>query len=246
MTIGVILLALLCCLGPLLLVGGGLGATTLLIALLRQKIYLVALGIFGVTAVILIALPMRANARAEAQNFPVRMLGEVVGAIRLAFRPPNRVRSLSILIGIGTLVTAFYLIFLPAEYFGAISFAALQFLTPWLAIVAVGLGFGFALALTLNVTAFAAKAGTNALSLGGLLSSLLPTSLCCTSFVPTVLATLGASIATIFATSGAIQRFFAAYSTEIFLFALGLVAISIILSARQLSRACALPNALQR
>lgn len=137
-------------------------------------------------------------------------------AFTITFGKPVAARSYAISIGLGSLLTGFYLILLPAERLGGLSIAALQFLTFWLAAAALLLGYGFAVTLAMNVAAAGgnagARKGSGALGLGGLVASLLPSSLCCTPVIPLALAAVGVSAPAMFRTTGRYQAFFAVHS----------------------------------
>jgi len=168
----------------------------------------------------------------------------LLSAFTMIFSRPAAARSLGIALGLGSLVFAFYVIALPAGTLGALSPAALQFLTPWQVLAAAILGYGFAIAIAMNVAAAGGngglRKGAGALGIGGLIASLLPSGLCCTPAIPLLLATLGVSVPTIFRTSGIFQAFFALHAGEFVAASIGLVLLSIWLAAYNLTSCCAL------
>lgn len=165
-------------------------------------------------------------------------------ALRMIFSGPAASRSAVIVLGLGTLVTAFYAIALPAGMLGALSPAALRFLTPWQALASVLLGYGFALVIAMNAAAARGngglRKGAGALGIGGLVASLLPSSLCCTPVIPLILAALGVSAPMIFRTSGVFQAFFAVNAAAFVAVSIGLVLLSVWLAAYNLTSRCAL------
>lgn len=142
---------------------------------------------------------------------------------------------------------AVYLFTLPAVYTGGVvGLISLRYLNGELVFFSVALAGFLSLTLSLNIYAFRASIrgrgrGTGA-SLGALVSSLLPSSVCCTSLVPSLLAVLGASTPQIFGLTGRIQGFFATYETAFLGGALLLVLISLRLAAKNTLRSCAIPN----
>lgn len=169
------------------------------------------------------------------------MIQQVTSAFALTFRGAGAGRSYGIAIGLGTTATAFYLVMLPSSAVGGFSLVALHYLTPALAIAAAALGYGFALAIAINVGAFSQRSRTaEVVGLGGLLASVLPGSLCCTSLVPSLLATLGASAPTILGTTGKIQSVFALHENAFIAVSIAGVAISVILAARNRASSCSI------
>lgn len=136
----------------------------------------------------------------------------VMHAVRIVFTPPAVVRSVLLLLLIGVPLTVFYLVALPAERFGALAWGALQFLTAGDALAAVLIGFGVSTSFALNLAAQRARAAQTTITFGGVIAALLPSSLCCTTLIPSALAALGASAPAIMHTSGRFQGFFADYS----------------------------------
>jgi asparagine N-glycosylation enzyme membrane subunit Stt3 len=169
------------------------------------------------------------------------MIRQVVSAIELTFRGEKAPLAYAILLGLGTIATAFYLVMLPSSAVGGLSLAALHYLTMPLASAAVVLGYGFALAIAINLGAFSQRSRTAEVAgVGGLLAAMLPGSLCCTSLVPTALAAFGASATTVLGTTGKIQSVFAQYEGAFIVASIVGVLLSIVLAARNRISACAI------
>ncbi|GAC1421517.1 MAG: hypothetical protein NVSMB5_14770 [Candidatus Velthaea sp.] len=162
-------------------------------------------------------------------------------AVSLTFSGKGAAGAYALLLGLGTTATAFYLVMLPSSAVGGFSLAALRYLTFPLALAAAVLGYGFALAIAINLGAFANRSrSAEVAGLGGLLAAILPGSLCCTSLVPTILATLGASATTVLGTTGKIQSIFALYEGAFIAASIAGVVLSIVLAARNRVAACAI------
>lgn len=125
-------------------------------------------------------------------------MGQVVRGITLTFSGPRSGRAYGIVLGLGTVLTAFYLVVLPSSAVGGFSLLAVHYLTPTLALCAVALGYGFAAAIAINMSALTQRSrAAGVVGVGGLLAAVLPGSLCCTSVIPSLLAAFGASVPTI-------------------------------------------------
>lgn len=140
-------------------------------------------------------------------------------------------------------VTAAYTVTLPFAFSQRLSLRNWQFLTPRLLGFAVALGVGMAFLLTVQVHAFRRAAaarrasGDKALSGFALVVSLLPTFLCCTPVIPTVLATLGLSAISVYSTTRTLQRFFEIHQSAFIAASLGLLALTAWWSLRRVARA---------
>ncbi len=141
----------------------------------------------------------------------------------------------------GSALAFFYAIALPAERYGAFALGALAYLTPAEALAAIIIGYGTTLAIAINLGSNAAR-GSDALTFGGALAALLPSSLCCTTLIPSALAALGASAPVVLHTTGRFQGFFAAYSNAFIAFAVLAVLAALWLAARSSRNACPLPS----
>ncbi|MHB8140003.1 MAG: hypothetical protein ACYDHD_01895 [Vulcanimicrobiaceae bacterium] len=178
-------------------------------------------------------------------TFAARRAGQsasalIAAAMKLAFTPPAVVRSALLMLLIGVPLTVFYLVALPAERFGALAWGALQFLTPGDAIAAVLIGVGVPVSIAMNVAARRARAAQTTLTFGGVIAALLPSSLCCTTLIPSALATLGASAPVVMHLSGRFQGFFAQYAAAFIGVAVAAVLLSLWLAASNLAAGCTL------
>lgn len=223
----VALAAIACCAGPFIfaaLLSGGLalsiGAHQTLVT--------------DAAAIVAVLLWVAVAIRRSGGN----LLGLFTDALRLASAPPARVRSALLMLLVGGPLTVFYLVALPAERFGAFAWGALQFLTPGDGLAAVLIGFGVPASFALNLAAQKARATQTSLTFGGVIAALLPSSLCCTTLIPSALAALGASAPAIMHTSGRFQGFFAQYSSAFIGFAVAAVLFSLWLAASNLARGC--------
>jgi len=167
------------------------------------------------------------------------MVGQVVQGFRLTFAGVQKTRGLLILFVSGAGATAFYLFLLPSPAVGGISPLALHYLTPALTALAILFGFGLSATLALNFSAIRRSKAAGAAGLGGLLTSVLPASLCCTSVVPSLLALAGASSSTIIGSSGKIQSIFALHENAFLGASLAAVLAAVILAARNAAASCA-------
>lgn len=229
LTIAVGVVAVACCAAPFF--AGALAAGSFASLLgAHQTLAAVAAAAFA------IALAVMVGTR------PQRVAATLREATRLAFAPQARLRSILLLLLVGVPLTFFYLLALPAERFGALALGALAFLTPGDALAAVLLGFGVALSFALNLAAHRARAAQTSLTFGGVVAALLPSSLCCTTLIPSALAALGASAPAVMHLSGRFQGFFAQYAAAFVGTAVAAVLFSVWLAARNLSggASCAL------
>ncbi len=169
-------------------------------------------------------------------------MGQAFRGISLTFTGSRRGRAYAITLGLGSVITAFYLVMLPSSAVGGFSLIALHYLTPPLALAAAALGYGFALALALNEGALTQRSrAAGAVGIGGLLAAVLPGSLCCTSVIPSLLAALGASVPTVLGTTGKIASIFAVYENVFIAASLAGVGLSIVLAARTCATSCTIP-----
>jgi fermentation-respiration switch protein FrsA (DUF1100 family) len=147
--------------------------------------------------------------------------------------------------GLFALAVTGYLVTLPASYTGGtIGVRNLRYLNAELVCFSVALATLLSLTLALNVYAFrASMRGRGAgLSAAAVLASLVPSSLCCTSLVPSLLAALGASTPQIFGLAGRVQGTVARYEVLFLVAALLLLLGSLDLAARSVLGACAAPE----
>lgn len=133
-------------------------------------------------------------------------------------------------LALAALITTAYTVVLPFAFTQRLSLANWHFLTGRLLLFAVALGTGMALVLTVQIYAIRRAVAARRLAGGGALGglaltvSLLPTFLCCTPVIPTVLATFGLSAVGVYSTTGTLQRFFDANQTPFFAASLALLA----------------------
>ena len=147
-------------------------------------------------------------------------------------------------LGIFLPLLALYLFMLPSAFTGgSIGLISFSYLNAELAIFSVLLAGLLSLSLALNIYAFrsSARRKGGVLTLGTLASSLLPSTLCCTPVVPTILAFVGASAPQVFGMSGRVQGFIAAYETGFLILASILLLVSLRLAARSVMGYCPLP-----
>lgn len=140
---------------------------------------------------------------------------------------------------LATLVAFLYSILLPFGFTQRLS------LDNWHYLDAEQIGFSFAFGLligwivTLQVYAVRrlARGRGQTLTFGAIVGSLLPSMLCCTPVVPTVLAVFGLSTVSIYGLSGRIQSFFALHERSIMLASLLLLVCSALWSMRKMRTA---------
>lgn len=224
-----------CCASPLLVTGIGSLGIPLLIAS-HQTIVAVLAGI--ALAAFAILLQARLTGRSA--------VGTAASAFALASSLAARARSLAVLSLVGIPLTIFYLVALPAERYGAFSFGALAFLNAGDVLAAVVLGIGVGGTIALNMASQRRQAGQAPLTASGVLAALLPSSLCCTSLIPSVLAAAGASAPEVLQVTGRFQAFFAVYAASFIGFAVFAVAASLWLAAFNLTGSCAIPAAVRK
>jgi len=193
---------------------------------------------------------------APAGSAPVRpwlaVMGEVAGdrVARVVFA------ALAAAAGFG------YSVLLPFDYTQRVSFANWQYFGPRYAAFTVAFALGLAWVVTLQVHAMrriarSASAGPGRPRRGGLAGavaavvSLLPSFLCCSPVVPTLVGLMSLPVATQLQTTGTITYFFATKQDWLLGGALALLAASGLWSVRKLARSaclgadgCELPAAL--
>lgn len=146
-------------------------------------------------------------------------------------------------------ITLGYTILLPFASTQRLSLANWRFLTGRLLVYAIALGAGMALVLTMQVYALRrvaalrrAAAGGGAMSGFAAVLSLLPTFLCCTPVIPTVLAGAGLSTVSVYSTTGSLQHFFAVHQTAFFAASLALLTATGWWSLHRLARSACLSD----
>ncbi len=143
-----------------------------------------------------------------------------------------------------------YSVLLPFDYTQRISLANWQYFGPRYAAFTAAFALGLAWVVTLQVHAMRTIARTAASSgrprrggLGGTLAaavSLLPSFLCCSPIVPTLVSLIGLPVATQLRTTGTITYFFATRQDWLLAGALAVLAASGAWSVRKLARAACL------
>ncbi len=120
---------------------------------------------------------------------------------------------------VSALVALAYTLLLPFDFTQRLSLANWDYLTAYQAAWSVVLGLAMGLVIVIQVHAMrrVAQARAAAGAAGGVafVVSLLPSFLCCTPFVPSVLAFVGVSGLSLYSTTGAVQHFFAVHQTEL-------------------------------
>lgn len=141
-----------------------------------------------------------------------------------------------------------YSVLLPFDFTLRISLANWQFFSLRYALFAIGLALGLAWLVTLQIYAtrrIARRAagrwrGGEMTGAAGAVISLLPSFLCCSPIVPTIVGLLGLPVATQLSTTGDIAYFFAANQNWLLAGALVLLAASGAWALRKLARAACL------
>ena len=167
------------------------------------------------------------RANAAPRRAVRRALAEVLGT-------PGRVAGFLAAAGV---VAFFYTLLLPFDYTQRFELANWDYLSGSLLAWALVLGLGMGLVMSIQVYAMrqihatrriaAARAASGAAGAVAFVASLLPTFLCCTPIVPSVLAFFGVSGMGLYTTSGTLQHFFAVHQTE---FLAGSLALLVLMS----------------
>lgn len=147
--------------------------------------------------------------------------------------------------GLFLLASVLYAFTLPAIYTGgAIGWISLRYLNGELLLFSLVLALLLSLVLTLNVYSFrtALRRHGTGLSLGAVLASLVPSSVCCTPLVPSMLAAVGASTPQIFGLTGRIQGTVARYDVLFLVLSSLLLLVALRVAAQDTCRSCKLPE----
>ena len=116
------------------------------------------------------------------------------------------------------LVSLAYSVLLPFDYTQRLSLRNWQYLNVSSALWSMVLGLAMAAVVSIQVYAMrtitAARASTGVSGGFAFVGSLLPSFLCCTPIIPTMLAFVGVSGVGLYSTTGTLQHFFASYQTE--------------------------------
>ena len=159
-----------------------------------------------------------------------RALAEVLGT-------PGRIGGFLVASGV---VAFFYTLLLPFEYTQRFELANWDYLDAYLLTWAVVLGLAMGLVLSVQVYAMrkvaAARAASGAAGGVAFVASLLPSFLCCTPIVPSLLAFVGVSGIGLYTTTGTLQHFFAVHQTEFLSSSLVLLALMCWWGLRKVAR----------
>jgi len=159
-----------------------------------------------------------------------RALAEVLGT-------PGRIAGFLAAAG---LVAFFYSLLLPFAYTQRFELANWDYLDAYLLTWAIVLGLAMGLVVSVQVYAMRKVAAARAASgaAGGVVfvASLLPSFLCCTPIVPSVLAFVGVSGVGLYTTTGTLQHFFAVHQTGFLAASLALLAFMCWWGLRKVAR----------
>jgi hypothetical protein len=152
---------------------------------------------------------VRAAGTGTHRRPPLRAgLGEVLGS------PGRRAGFVSVGVGVAFL----YTILLPFNYTQRFELANWHYLDAYLLAWSLVLGLGMGLVVSVQVYSMRriarARAASGAAGGVAFVASLLPSFLCCTPIVPTLLAFVGVSGVGLYGTTGALQHFFASHQSE--------------------------------
>ena len=159
-----------------------------------------------------------------------RALAEVLGT-------PGRIAGFLVASGV---VAFFYTLLLPFDYTQRFELANWDYLDAYLLTWAIVLGLAMGLVLSVQVYAMrriaAARAASGAAGGVAFVASLLPSFLCCTPIVPSILAFVGVSGVGLYTTTGTLQHFFAVHQTEFLAASLVLLALMCWWGLRKVAR----------
>ncbi len=143
-----------------------------------------------------------------------------------------------------TAVSFLYTLLLPFAYTQRFSFANWHYLSTYLLVwsVALGIGMGFVLTVQLYAGRRVAASTSGAVSGVALVASTLPSLLCCTPVIPTVLAFVGVSAVGIYGTAIPLQHFFATHETDFFLGSLALLTATSVWGLHRVASAACLAD----
>jgi hypothetical protein len=157
----------------------------------------------------------------------------------------NRVNQV-VFLATGIVVALLYSLLLPFDYTQRFSFVNWQYLDARLIAWSIVLGLGMAAVIVLQVHAMRriADARTRTGAVGGLafVGSVLPSLLCCTPVIPTVLAFVGFSTVSVYGTTGTLQHFFATNQTQFFVGSLLVMTLTAWWSIHRITKATCLTD----
>ena len=144
-----------------------------------------------------------------------------------------------LLVGIFTffIFLLIYLFTLPATYTGGrIGLVSLKMLTPELGILSFAMAFLIGLILPMSIYSFRSNKKIKKLSAGGFFVSILPSLLCCSPLIPSIVALFAASSPAAFGVGGTIQGFIAVNEIYILLGAVALLLFSFAQTAKSITQ----------
>ncbi len=151
--------------------------------------------------------------------------------------------SLSLFVVTAFVVSFGYTLLLPFDYTQRFELANWDYLNAYLLTWAIVLGLAMGLVAGVQVYAMrriAARAATGVAGGAAFLASLLPSFLCCTPIIPSILAFVGVSGVGLYTTTGALQHFFAVHQTELLSASLALLALTCWWGLRKVARSACL------
>ena len=169
-----------------------------------------------------------------------RLSTHAVGPWRCALREIARDQSNQVVFVTTTLVVAFgYSVLLPFAYTQRVSLANWHYLDARLVAFAVAFGLTIGLVVSLQVYAMRRIIRQRSAAITGLaaIGGLLPSFLCCSPIVPTLLSIFGASAATTYRSTGTVQYFFATQQNLILSLSLAFVIATALWSFHKVARA---------
>jgi hypothetical protein len=137
-------------------------------------------------------------------------------------------------------VAFFYSLLLPFDYTQRFELANWDYLDAHLVVWSIVLGLAMGLVLSVQVQAMrrvaAARRAAGAAGGVAFVASLLPSFLCCTPIIPSLLAFVGVSGVGLYTTTGTLQHFFAVHETEFLSASLVLLGLTCWWGLRQVAR----------
>jgi hypothetical protein len=135
---------------------------------------------------------------------------------------------LAIFVVVAAGVSFLYTLLLPYEYTQRFSFLNWQFLTGRLLAWSVVLGVGMGVVVAVQVATIRRIMAARGSALTGfaLVGAVLPSLLCCSPIIPTVLSFVGLSTVSVYSLSGTFQHFFAVHQNQFLAGSLALLVIS--------------------